>query len=434
MVETLESLNTFLWSGPVLILLAATHLLFTFRLRFPQRLTLKAIRLSITPEQTSQSNPNLSGFATLATTLAATLGTGNIVGVSTAIALGGPGALFWCWITGVLGMATAYAECYLSGLFKKTKPDGTTVGGPMYVMEQGLKNKPLAIFYAACILFAAFGVGCTTQANAIADAAVSCFHISPHIIGIAAATFAGIVIIGGIRSIGNFCVKVVPVMGFFYIGCCLILLFLNRNALLPALALIIDRAFHPGAALGGFIGSTLQSALRFGIARGLFTNEAGIGTGAVAAAASTASPKRQGMISMTATFWDTVIMCAISGLVVVAHLINSPTSAKNYSAGNLTLSAFAILPHGEIILSATLVIFALTTMIGWCYFGEKGAEYLFGEKGISIYHFIYIIMAYVGAIIPLNLVWGVTDFINAIMVFPNVFLLFMLRKLIKRPT
>lgn len=433
MLDFLESFNTFLWSGPVLILLAAAHLLFTIRLRFPQRHTLKALKLSVTPENSEKDSPNLSGFATLATTLAATLGTGNIVGVSTAIALGGPGALFWCWGTGIFGMATSYAECYLSGLYKKTRADGTTVGGPMYVMEYGMRKKGLALLYAFCTLLAAFGVGCTTQANAIADAAASCWNLSPHLVGIVAATFAGIVVIGGIRSIGNFCVKVVPVLGFFYIGCCLVLLFLNRSALPAAVSLVLERAFHPGSAIGGFIGSTLQSTLRFGIARGLFTNEAGIGTAAIAAAASTASPKRQGLISMTAVFWDTVVMCALSGLVVVSHIINNPAMIEGYSVGNLTLSAFSILPHGETLLSLALVTFALTTMIGWCYFGEKGAEYLFGNKGIPVYHFIYIIMAYFGAIIPLNLVWGLTDLINAIMVFPNVFLLFMMRKLIKPP-
>lgn len=434
MFSMLESFNTFLWSGPILIMLAGIHFFYTLKLRFPQRLTFKAIRLSVTPEANDGSSPNLSGFATLATTLAATLGTGNIVGVSTAIALGGPGALFWCWITGIFGMATSYAECYLSGLFKQKRADGTTVGGPMYVMEHGLGRKSLAAFYAFCTLLAAFGVGCTTQANAIADATQSVWNLSPHIVGIAAATLTGIVILGGIRSIGNFCVKIVPLMGFFYIGCCLVLLYLNRGALPAALQLVITRAFTPGAALGGFVGSTLQSSLRFGVARGLFTNEAGIGTGAIAAAASTASPQRQGLISMTAVFWDTVVMCAISGLVVVSYLINNPAATAQYSDGNLTLAAFSTLPYGEVILSGSLALFALTTLIGWSYFGEKGAEYLFGSKGIPIYHLIYIIMAYVGAVIPMSLVWGLTDLINATMVFPNVITLFMLRKLVKPPT
>lgn len=430
MLSSLEALNHFLWSGPVLILLGAAHLLFTFRLKFPQRLTFHAIRLSVSADESAQKDEkNLSGFAALATTLAATLGTGNIVGVSTAIALGGPGALFWCWLTGILGMATAYAECFLSCLFRRTKPDGTTVGGPMYILERGLKNRSLAILYALCTLAAALGVGCTTQANAISDAIGACWKISPHITGITAAVLTGFVIIGGIKSIGSFCVRIVPFLGFFYIGCCLVLLWMTRDAVPAALSLILERAFHPGAALGGFAGSTLQNTLRFGIARGLFTNEAGIGTASIAAAASSSSPRRQGLISMTAVFWDTVVMCALTGIVIVANILQSPSSIAGYSLGGLTMAAFARLPFfGEELLSISLVAFALTTLIGWCYFGEKGTEYLFGEKWIPAYHFCYILMAYLGAIIPMGLVWGMTDLINGIMVFPNLIALFLLRK------
>ena len=435
MFSGLESLNTFLWSGPVLLLLGAVHLLFTIRLKFPQKLTFQAIRLSVTADEESpKDEKNLSGFAALATTLAATLGTGNIVGVSTAIALGGPGALFWCWITGILGMATSYAECFLSCLFRRRKPDGTSLGGPMYILEHGLHKKSLAILYASCTLLAALGVGCTTQASAISDAIGACWNISPHITGILAAVFTGFVIVGGIKSIGNFCVRIVPFLGFFYIGCCLVLLWITRSSVPAAISLILERAFHPGAAFGGFVGSTLQSTLRFGIARGLFTNEAGIGTASIAAAASTASPRRQGLISMTAVFWDTVVMCALTGIVVVANILQNPASIQGYSAGGLTMAAFSLLPFcGEELLSLSLVAFALTTLIGWCYFGEKGTEYLFGEKWISAYHFCYIIMAYLGAVIPLGLVWGITDLINGIMVFPNVIALLLLRKRIEVP-
>lgn len=430
MLSSLESLNHFLWSGPVLILLGAVHLLFTLRLKFPQKLTFQAIRLSITSDDSApKDEKNLSGFAALATTLAATLGTGNIVGVSTAIALGGPGALFWCWITGILGMSTAYAECYLSCLFRRKRADGTAIGGPMYVLEDGLHRKGLALLYALCLLFAALGVGCTTQSSAISDAIGACWNISPHITGILAAVFTGFVIIGGIKSIGNFCVRIVPVLGFFYIGCCLLLLWMTRNSLPAALTLIFQRAFHPGAALGGFVGSTLQTALRFGVARGLFTNEAGIGTASITAAASASSPRRQGLISMTAVFWDTVVMCALTGIVIVANMIQNPASIAGYSSGGLMMAAFSMLPfYGEELLSVALVAFALATLVGWCYFGEKGCEYLFGEKGIPIYHFCYIIMAYLGAVLPMGLVWGVTDLVNGIMVFPNVFALFLLRK------
>lgn len=429
MFSVLEAFNHFLWSGPVLVLLGTAHLLFTVRLKFPQRQTFKAIRLSVSADESAaKDEKNLSGFAALATTLAATLGTGNIVGVSTAIALGGPGALFWCWLTGILGMATSYAECYLSCLFRRKLEDGTTVGGPMYILAYGLNNRPLAALYAFCTLLAALGVGCTTQSNAISDAIGACWSISPHITGILAAVFAGFVVIGGIRSIGNFCVKIVPFLGFFYIGCCLILLWMMRESVPGAISLIMDRAFHPGAAIGGFAGSTLQSTLRFGIARGLFTNEAGIGTASIAAAASSSSPRRQGLISMTAVFWDTVVMCALTGILVVANILQNPSSITGYSQGGLTMAAFSMLPfYGEELLSVSLVAFALTTLIGWCYFGEKGTEYLFGRKWIPAYHFCYILMTYLGAVIPMGMVWGFTDLINGIMVFPNVIALFLLR-------
>ena len=264
MLSILEQVNQFLWGFPLLALLAGAHLFFTVKLKFPQKYTLKAIRLSVTPEEGNGSG--VSGFAALATTLAATLGTGNIIGVSTAVAVGGPGALFWCWITGILGMATCYAECYLSVLFCVRKKDGTCVGGPMYVLEKGLHSRPLGMVYAACVILAAFGVGCTTQASAITEAAGELAPVSAHLVGILAAVTAGLVILGGVRSIASFCTRMVPALGFFYIACCLWLLILNRDCLPSACSLILRSAFSPQAAAGGFIGSTVQSAARYGIA------------------------------------------------------------------------------------------------------------------------------------------------------------------------
>ena len=230
----LEKINAFLWTGPIILLLAATHLFFTARL-FPQRLTFRAIRASVSSGKKT-GEKGMSGFATLATTLAATLGTGNIVGISTAIALGGPGALFWCFLTGLFGMATAYAECYLSCLYRKRQSDGTAAGGPMYVLEQGLKSRLLGKFYAFCIVCAAIGAGCTTQSSAIADAAYSTWHLSPHIIGMAAAVLTGMVILGGVGSIGSFCTRMVPPLSFLYMGACLYLLWQNRAFLVPSLS------------------------------------------------------------------------------------------------------------------------------------------------------------------------------------------------------
>ncbi len=295
MLAILDQINQILWGFPLLLLLGGAHLYFTLKLKFPQKYTLKAIRLSVTPEKEGDSK-NLSGFAALATTLAATLGTGNIIGVSAAIAAGGPGALFWCWLTGILGMATCYAECFLSVLFRSRKKDGTYTGGPMYVLENGLHSKPLGKVYAGCALLAAFGVGCTTQASAITEAVRTVVPVSPHLIGILAAFTAGLVILGGVRSIGTFCSRMVPALGFFYIGCCLYLLFLNKDYLPATFSLILESAFSPRAAAGGFAGSTLLHAARYGIARGLFTNEAESEPLPVAAASSsTQDPRRQGL-------------------------------------------------------------------------------------------------------------------------------------------
>ena len=430
MLSILERINQFLWGLPLLFLLAGSHLYFTIRLRFPQKLTLKAIRLSVTPEREDGSGP--SGFAALATTLAATLGTGNIIGVSTAVAVGGPGALFWCWITGIFGMATCYGECYLSVLFRARRKDGSFAGGPMYVLEKGLHSRPLGMLYAFCVLLAAFGVGCTTQASAITEAAGELAPVSAHLVGILAAVTAGLVILGGVRSIAAFCTRMVPALGFFYIACCLWLLILNRDCLPSACSLILRSAFSPQAAAGGFIGSTVQSAARYGIARGLFTNEAGIGTAAIAAASSGSSdPRRQGLISMTAVFWDTVVMCALTGLVIVTNIQKHPASAAGYSPASLTTAAFTFLPGGAAILSLSLIAFALTTLIGWCYYGERAVEYLFGSQGLPSYHLCYIVMIYIGAVLPMSLVWSVTDLINALMVFPSCLALLALRRRIR---
>lgn len=436
LTSLLENINGLLWNGPILLLLSATHLFFTFRL-MPQRRTLKAIRLSVTPEKEKEKG-GLSGFATLATTLAATLGTGNIVGISTAIALGGPGALFWCFLTGLFGMATAYAECYLSGLYKKRLPDGSYVGGPMYVLEQGVRPRRLGMtlgkFYAMCVICAAIGAGCTTQASAIADAAHSTWNISPYLTGVAAAVLTGMVILGGIKSIGRFCTRLVPPLSFLYMGACILLLWQNRSFLLPSLSLILSSAFTGRAAGGGFVGSSFLLAARFGIARGLFTNEAGIGTAAIAAgAADSPKPERQALISMTAVFWDTIIMCTLTGFTIISSMLAHPGSAEGFSDGGLTHAAFRFLPGGSAFLTLSLMAFALATLVGWCYLGEKGVAYLFGETGVHSYHLIYIVMIYIGAILPMGLIWSFTDLVNAIMVFPNVLALFLLFRSVKRP-
>ena len=440
-MEIIEKINSFLWNCPLLFLLMGTHLYFTMKLKFPQLKIGKALKLSITPEATndypgSNSGSNakpVSPFAALATTLAATLGTGNIIGVSTAVALGGPGAVFWCWITGVLGMATSYAECYLGSLFKEKNQNNEYVGGPMYVIKNGLGKKGFAAFYAVCTLFAAFGVGCTTQANSLTQTTTLTWGLSPHVVGIAAAVVAGMVLLGGIQSISKVCTKLVPALGFLCIASCLILLFLNRSVLMESVITILSCAFNPNAALGGAAGTTLASAARYGIARGLYTNEAGIGTAAIAAASSdTSNPSRQAFVSMTAVFWDTVVMCLLSGLVIVANMLTHPETLAGVNETGLAAAAFQFLPiGGNTFLSLALVAFAITTLIAWSYLGERAVEYLFGPQFISAYKVCYIVMIYIGAVIPLGVVWQCTDLVNAVMVVPNVIALFALQKYIK---
>ena len=373
---------------------------------------------------------NLSVFATLATTLAATLGTGNIIGVSTAVALGGPGAIFWCWITGILGMATAYAECFLSVRFRSRGKDGIYQGGPMYVWKNALHNPAVGKLYALLTLTAAFGVGCTTQSNSITQTTTASFGLNPHVAGIAAAFLAGLVIVGGVRSIGNLCMKLVPFLAILYTGSCILLLFINREAFFPAIRLILTHALAPRAAAGGAVGSSLMLTARYGIARGLFTNEAGIGTSAIAAAASdTCNPAHQAYVSMTAVFWDTVVMCLLSGLVIVTNMLLHPASLEGVNEAGLTEAAFSYLPVlGNVFLSLCLVAFAITTLIGWSYLGEQAYRYITRSRGIGIYKVAYIVMIYIGAVLPLNFVWECTDLINAFMILPNVTALFLLQK------
>ena len=432
----LDKINVFLWNGPLLILLSFAHLFFT-RQFFPQKFLLSSIKLSVHPVKSSgKDNGGLGSFATLATTLAATLGTGNIVGVSTAIALGGPGALFWCFLTGLFGMATAYCESYLSCLYRTVNENAEICGGPMYVMEHGLHCKKMGKFYAFCVILAAVGVGCTTQSSAMADAAFCAFHLSPHIIGIGAAVLCGFVILGGKKSIGTFCSRLIPILSLLYMAACLFLLWCNRGYLGNTFLLILSSAFTKKAAAGGFCGSTFLLAARYGIARGLFTNEAGIGTAAIAAGSSaTPDPVHQALISMTAVFWDTIIMCTLTGFTIISSMLAHKGSTVSYSDAGLTSAAFSFLPFwGEEFLTLSLIAFAVATLVGWCYLGEKGVIYCFGKDAVKSYHLFYIVMIYFGAVLPIRLVFSFTDLINAIMVLPNVLCLFLLYKKIKKPS
>ncbi len=431
MIDILKTVNNFIWGIPLPAMLFGAHIYFTLHLKGVQKHIGKAIKFSVTSEEGAEGD--LSGFASLTATLAATLGTGNIVGVSSAVALGGPGAIFWCWLTGVLGMATSYAECFLGVLYRRKTSDGTYLGGPMYALEYGLRQKWLAILFSFFTLVASFGVGCSTQVRSLTDTVHSLLHIPDYLIGMVTAVFVGLVIVGGIKSIGKICSKLVPAMGLFYILGCIILLIMNFSYLLPAIKYIFLSAFVPSklpaAVVGGFIGSTIRSAARYGIARGLFTNEAGLGSTAIAAAgAKTTNPARQALISMSATFWDTVVMCAITGLVIVTNLLKNPSSVAGYSYTELTTAAFDALPLGNGMLGLSLVAFAIATLIGWSYFGEKAVEYLFGKSGINTYRIWYIVMIFVGSIMSLDLVWELTDLVNGFMAVPNLLCLILLRK------
>lgn len=431
MLQLISSINQLIWGIPMPILLFSVHIYFTFSLKGIQRHIGKAIRLSIKPETSAEGD--ISGFAALSATLAATIGTGNIVGVSTAVALGGPGAIFWCWLTGILGMATSYAECFLGVLYRKKTEDGSYIGGPMYAIEYGMKKKWLALIFCFFTLVASYGVGCSTQARAVTETANTLWGLNEHMVGIVIAIIVGLVIVGGIKSIGKICTKLVPSMGFFYLFSCIFILIINKDYLLKALQVILSSAFLPSklpaAVAGGFIGGSLKLAARYGIARGLFTNEAGLGSAAIAAAgAKTSHPSRQALISMSATFWDTVVMCAITGLVIVTNLLKNPSSVENYSFAELTTAAFSPIPFGKSILGISLIAFAIATLIGWSYFGEKAVEYLFGKSGINTYRLCYIVMIYIGSVMSLKLVWELTDFVNALMAIPNLICLLVLRR------
>lgn len=425
--ELLSTLNRFLWNGPILILLLSTHLFFTVRLKLIQRRLPAAIRHS-------GGSGKSQGFRSLTTALAATLGTGNIVGVSSAIALGGPGAVFWCWITGLLGMATAYAECYLCMLHRKKCKDGTFRGGIMYVLEHALQSKTAGCVFAVLLLVASFGIGCSTQAGTVTETVSDLTGVAPAVTGALLVLFVGYVILHGSSAIRKFCSVLVPAMAMLYLAACLLLLVLNYNYLLPALRLIVSSAFTPTAALSGIAGGSFLISARYGIARGLFTNEAGIGTAPLAFTENKeSSPEKAALLSMSAVFWDTVILCALTGIVIISSLLRVPDLAKTYTATTLTSAAFSLLPCGRLLLGISLIAFAYATLIGWSYFGAQAVTYLFGKSALPTYRICYLGMIFLGSILSLPLIWEMTDFINACMVIPNVLALFLLRRSIRPP-
>ncbi len=436
----MEALNDFftylsglLWGWPMIILLLGTHIFLTIRLRFPQRHLWTAIKLSVSRDKDAAGN--VSQFGALATALAATIGTGNIVGVATAVALGGPGAVLWCWLTGLFGISTKYAEGLLAVKYRVKTEDGRLLGGPMYALERGLGWKWMAVLFAVFTAIASFGIGNTVQANAIATLTFETYQIDPMITGLVIAVLIGLVVLGGIKSIARVCTMLVPFMAIFYVIGCIVILIMNGPYVWPALKLISEAAFSPEAAGGGFVGSTVMLAARYGIARGLFSNESGMGSAPiVASAAQTRNPVRQALVSSSGTFWDTVVICALTGLVIVSSVIAYPDISYENGA-TLTKMAFSKIPYiGAPLLTFGLLTFAFSTILGWELYGERAVEYLKGRRWTIYYRVLYIVAVFVGSIMNLSIVWNLADCMNALMAIPNLLSLLFLSGIIVHET
>ena len=423
----------FLWGWPMVIALLGTHLFLTVRLKFPQRKLLKAIRLSVTPDKSAKGE--VSQFGALATALAATIGTGNIIGVGTAITLGGPGAVFWCWLTGVLGIATKYAEGLLAVKYRVRTPDGKMAGGPMYALEKGMGLKWLAVLFALFTVVASFGIGNMVQSNAISLLCHESYGV-PHIwSGLVIAVCVALVVIFGVKGIARVCTTFVPLMALLYVIGCIYILFVNGSYVWEALELIVTSAFDPKAVGGGFVGGTIIMTARYGIARGLFSNESGMGSAPiVAAVAQTRNPVRQALVSSTGTFWDTVVICALTGLVLVSSVLAYPDIT--YSDGAiLSKEAFDKIPYiGTPLLTFGIITFAFSTILGWCYYGEKAMEYLKGKKWMLVYRGVFIVVVFIGAVVQLAVVWNLADIANALMAIPNMISLIFLSEIIAKET
>ena len=437
-VSFINWLDDFIWGIPMIVLLFGTHLFMTARTGFIQRKTFTGIRLSVTRDPDSPGD--VSQFQALTTALASTIGTGNIIGVGTAIFLGGPGAVFWCWIAGIFGIATKYAESLIAVKYRVRTPDGKMQGGAMYALERGLGLKWLGVLFAALAALASFGIGCGTQINAIAEVIENNIPlpIPPIVVGIVGGLLTAIVIIGGINSIASVCEKLVPFMAAFYVLGCIIILGFNYDFILPAIGAIVRLAFTPGAVAGGLVGQGLMIAMRFGVARGLFSNESGMGSAPlVASAAQTRNPVRQALVSATGTFWDTVVVCLMTGLVLVSTIMKNPAinMADITDGGKLTTLALSQIPVlGPVILVVGIITFAWSTILGWSYYGERCAQYLWGKKAILPYKILFVAVVVVGPVLALDLVWTIADILNALMAIPNLIAVLLLSGVIAKET
>lgn len=425
------------WGWGMILLLLGTHLFMTVRTGFIQRKTItKGIKLSVSKEP--DADGEVSQFGALATALASTIGTGNIIGVGTAVALGGPGAVLWCWLTGVFGIATKYSESLIAVKYRVKTEDGRMQGGAMYALERGLHMRWLGLIFAVFAGFASFGIGCATQVNAIATVCNENLHINKAVVGIIVGVLTAVVIFGGIKSIARVCERLVPFMALFYVLGCIVILGINYDYIIPAITTICRLAFQPGAAAGGLVGSGIMMAIRYGVARGLFSNESGMGSAPIAAAAAqTRNPVRQALVSSTGTFWDTVVVCLMTGLVLVSTIMKNPAINANEitDGGVLTSIAFDQIPIiGPLILVVGIISFAFSTILGWAYYGERCVEYFAGKKGLIPYRVLYIAVAVIAPVVALDVVWDIADILNALMAIPNLIAVLLLSPVIVKET
>lgn len=425
------------WGWGMILLLLGTHLFMTVRTGFIQRKTItKGIKLSVSKEP--DADGEVSQFGALATALASTIGTGNIIGVGTAVALGGPGAVLWCWLTGVFGIATKYSESLIAVKYRVKTEDGRMQGGAMYALERGLHMRWLGLIFAVFAGFASFGIGCATQVNAIATVCNENLHINKAVVGIIIGVLTAVVIFGGIKSIARVCERLVPFMALFYVLGCIVILGINYDYIIPAITTICRLAFQPGAVAGGLVGSGIMLAMRYGVARGLFSNESCMGSAPIAAAAAqTRNPVRQALVSSTGTFWDTVVVCLMTGLVLVSTIMKNPAINANEitDGGVLTSLAFDQIPIiGPLILVVGIISFAFSTILGWAYYGERCVEYFAGKKGLIPYRVLYIAVAVIAPVVALDVVWDIADILNALMALPNMIAVLLLSPVIVKET
>lgn len=426
--------GAFAWGPPMLILLVGTGFWLTFALRGIQfRKLWYSLYLALVKRKEDTDEPgDITHFQALMTALSATVGTGNIAGVATAIAAGGPGALFWMWITGLVGMATKYAEALLAVKYREVDENGEMSGGPMYYISKGLNLPWLGVVFAAFAAIAAFGIGNMVQSNSVADAVEATFSVPPFVTGLVLMACTAAVILGGIKQIGKVTGVLVPIMIVFYIVGALVIILMNISEVPSALAFIVKQAFNPTAATGGFAGATVMMAIRMGVARGVFSNESGLGSAPIAAAAAkTKNPVSQALVSMTQTFIDTIIVCTMTGLVLI---LTGAWSSGETGAELTTIAFQSAIPGGAYIVTIGLILFAYSTILGWSYYGEKSIEYLFGIKAVKPYRIVFVLFIGVGAVAKLGLVWNLSDTFNGLMAIPNLVGLLLLTPVIIKET